>query len=770
MSLIAAIEKQENLAETRGELSNDRAQAMDHYLGRPYGNEVEGRSSVVMRDVADTIEWIKPSLMKIFASGDEVVKFEAVGPEDEPSAEQETQYCNHVLMRRNNGFLIFHDWFHDALLQKTGYVLADYIEEKQSSKESYKGLSEDERALLLQGEEVEILEEMAYPGPIGIAYDMTVRCVRPYGYVKVQNIAPENVAVASDWPHATLKGCPFVRVIDYKTISELRNLGYDVDDDISDNSTSFQGEYEEQNRQVEIDTFRDRDDIEADPTTRRVKVRYVWMNYDEDGDGIAELRKVVVVGTTILENEETDITPIASLTPFRMPHEHYGLSVDDIVSDLQEIRTSLTRGFLDNMYLRNNGRYAIDANVVNLDDMLVSRPGGVVRMNSSQPGAIIPLTHPSDGGEVLQAIQYVDEIRSNRTGVTKYTQGIDSNSLNKTAHGISQIMTAAQQRIDLIARIFAETGVKELMLIVHAMSIKNGRKPEMVKLRNEWIPVDPRSWKYRRDASVSVGLGTGDKDQMLQHLMMILQAQKEGLMLGLTSPPKIYNALAKLTQNAGFKQPEMFWDDPTKTPPKPQPPSPEQIKAQTDLQTTQMDIQARTQETQTKLQADAQKFQANAQLEMAKMEHERRMKEMEFQHQAQLAAMQEATKVEIEKMKMDATADLQEAKNMATMAGKDAEISSKEALAAKDRIEGVNEDVISGLLQTMGALAKAIQSPKELYVDPKTGKKTVRAIQVEGEDPKDMKSMMEGLVNSINAPKELIVDPQTGRKTVRTIQ
>lgn len=118
MSLIAAIEKQENLAETRGELSNDRAQAMDHYLGRPYGNEVEGRSSVVMRDVADTIEWIKPSLMKIFASGDEVVKFEAVGPEDEPSAEQETQYCNHVLMRRNNGFLIFHDWFHDALLQK----------------------------------------------------------------------------------------------------------------------------------------------------------------------------------------------------------------------------------------------------------------------------------------------------------------------------------------------------------------------------------------------------------------------------------------------------------------------------------------------------------------------------------------------------------------------------------------------------------------------------------------------------------------------------
>jgi len=656
--LIAAIEAQESLADAAGELAEAREEAIDHYLGKPYGNEVEGRSQVVMRDVADTIEWIKPSLMKVFASGDEVCRFDPRGPEDIQQAEQETEYCNYILNQKNNGFLILHDWFHDALLQRTGYVMVQYETEKVADKATYRGLSDDEFALLMQGKP-EVLEHTAYPGPVGIQHDITVRKVEEYGCTKITNIAPERVKISADWPDLDLQGCPFVEVIDRPTISELRQQGYTVDDKISDSASGADDDLERgQEEWAE-------DDQEADPATRRVKVRYVWIRYDEDGDGIAELRKVVVIGTTILENEETDITPIAAITPTRIPHEHYGLSIDDVVSDLQEIRTALTRGFLDNMYLANNGRYAIDANVVNLDDMLVSRPGGVVRVNGPVNGAMLPMVHPQEGGTIIQAIEYVDTVRENRTGVTKYNQGLDSQSLNKTAHGMNQIMNASQQRIELIARMFAETGVKSLFLLIHAISVANGRKAEMIRLREEWFAVEPGSWKTRRDVSVSVGLGTGNKDQMLAHLQLILMAQKEALMIGVAKPENIYHSLTKLTENAGFKDSEKFWTDPSKAPPQPPAPSPEMVKAQAEIEKSKMEAQADAQKFAAQSQIDAQtaqvKMEAQKQLEAQKLQFEAAEKEKDRQLQIAIAAIKRQTELELAGMQIDSGAGMESA-------------------------------------------------------------------------------------------------------------
>jgi hypothetical protein len=698
--LVAAIEKQEGLAVARGDLTEERADAIDHYLGRPYGNEQEGRSKVVMRDVADTIEWIKPSLMKVFCSGDEVVKFDAVGPEDEQQAQQETDYCNHIVMQKNNGFLVFHDWFHDALLQKNGYVMAQYVTERRPNKERYERLSDDELALLLQGEEIEVLEHSEYLDEVngGMYHDVVIRCMKEYGCTKLMNIAPERVLVAGDWPNVNLEGCPFVEVIDYPTISHLRQVGYEVDDNISDTAQYSDDEWTRERRDS---TGQDEsvEDIEADPSTRRVKTRYVWMQYDEDGDGIAELRHIVIIGTTILHNEEEDTLPVACLTPLRQPHEHFGLSIDDVVSDLQEIRTTLMRGYLDNMYLANNGRYAIDSNIVNLDDMLVARPGGVVRTNGSTAGAIMPLIHPQDGNAILQAVEMVDSIRENRTGVTKYNQGLDANSLNKTATGITQIMTAAQQRIELIARIFAETGVKALMLIVHAMSIKHGRKQEIIKLRNNWVPVDPRNWKTRKDVTVSVGLGTGNKDQMLQHLMLILQAQKEALMIGVATPQNVYNALVKLTQNAGFKNAEEFWTDPSKAPPQQQGPSPEQVKAQADMQKEQM-----------KQQADVQKFQAQMQADQQRMAFEASEKEKDRQLELEKVRIQEATKVALAQFNAESSAQLETTKHSMSL-----EKQEKDNSPVVERIDSTSQEVsavIGDLIQVMHAMRQDMSRPR----------------------------------------------------------
>lgn len=630
--LIAAIEEQESLAAGSGALAEARRDALDHYLGKPYGDEQDGRSQVVMRDVADTVEWIKPSLLKIFCSGDEVAAFDAVGPEDEPMAEQETDYVNHVLMRKNDGFVIFHDWIHDALIQRNGYVWVKAVKESKQDREPYKGLSEEELAMLIQDPEVEVLEHTPSVDEYGMPrHDVVLGKKKECTRIKVVNVPPERVAVAANWPVLNLDGCPFLRIIDYPTISDLRAHGYDVPDNISDTASSGDDEWIAQARDVDGDD--ETDGKSVDPATRRVKTRYVWVRYDSDKDGQAELHFVVVVGTTILEDEIDDLIPVAALTPSRMPHEHDGRSVDDLVSDLQRIRTVLMRGFLDNMYLANNGRHAVDADRVNLDDMLTARPGGIVRVKGGPTGAIEPLLHPQIGGDVLKAVEYIDNLRSNRTGASPYTQGLDADAISKTATESNSIMNAAQQRIELIARLFAETGVKALMLIVHAMSSKHSQKDEVIKLKGRWVPISPRAWKSRTDMSISVGLGTGNKDQLLRHLTMLWQMQTAGLQMGIATPANLLETAKRMTNAVGMKQTEAFWTDPSQNPPPPAPPDPaiqiEQMRQQGAQQLKQMD-----------LQDSAHKFQAEQQSQMAvdqnRQEMEARQKQLELQQQAEL--------------------------------------------------------------------------------------------------------------------------------------
>lgn len=706
--LVAIIQEQERLARTWGDLDDDRRDALDRYFGRPYGDEIEGRSGVVMRDVADTVEWIKPSLMRIFCSGDDVVSFDPVGPEDVAQAEQETDYVNHVVMGRNSGFVIFHDWFHDALLQKTGYVLVENVKEQRSSLETYKGLSQDEVALLAQ-DGVEVLESAEYLDAYGQpVYDLRVRKTEEYPCTKLSNIPPERVLIASDWPHVNLEGCQFVEVIDYMTISDLRQRGYDVEDTISDSNDAEEDEYVDEGRK-RWDLYRDRDDIEADPATRRVRVRKVWIQIDEDEDGVAELRHIVLVGTTILEDEETDVIPIAAITALRQPHEHYGQSIADLVKDLQRIRTVLVRGFLDNMYLANNGRHAIDINRVNLDDMLVSRPGGVVRVNGGLGDAIQPLVQPQNGAATLQAIEYMDTVRENRSGVTKYNQGLDANSLNKTASGINQIMSASQQRIEMIARIFAETGVKTLMLLVHALSIKNGRQQEVVKLRNQWVPVNPREWKTRRNVTISVGLGTGNKDQQAAHLMTLLQMQQQALAIGIATPQNIYNAAKKYTQSIGFKVDSDFWTDPSQQPPQPPPPNPEMVKAQAEMQKEQM-----------RQQMDVQKFQAEQQAEQQRLAFEAQQKELDRQVELEKAKIQSATQIEIAKLKeeMAARVEMEREKMRAEPVQVSAQMDPSNIEGAIQSVGVANQEILMGLMQTMQALQAAIERPKQVLRGP----------------------------------------------------
>lgn len=597
--LLAALERAERASIGGDELEDDRVRAIEYFNGemRDMPVEIEGRSTFVSRDVADTINWIMPSLMRIFASTDEVVAFDPVGPEDIEAAEQETDYCNHIVMSKNPGFEIFYTWFHDCLLEKNGYVVAYWEESEDSVEEVYLGQSIDALTMLLEDKYVTVLEqaETIDPNTGEPYYDVRISRKEKCGKVKIINLPSESVRVSNNHTSVRLWDAPYVQYELEKTISDLREIGYEFD---ADELKSDRRDSEEDDARDDGE-YNDESDESADDSMRIVTVKTAFIRMDYNGDGVAELRRIVRVGKKILANEPADFVPVASLSPHIRPHQHIGMSVADLVMDLQKLKTAMLRGVVDNVGLANNGRYAINQERVNLDDMLVSRPGGVVRTDGDPAGAIMPLSHPFAAHQILGVIEYADTVKENRTGVTRYNQGIDANSLNKTASGISQIMSASQQRTELIARVLAETGIKELMRIVHAISLKHQRKPDVVKLRNRWVAIDPSQWRKRTDMTVSVGLGTGTKESQQESLMMILNAQKQAVQIGVATPQNVYYALKKLAQAAGHKDADKFFTDPSTR--KPQPPKPdpmiekEKISGEFDLKREAMKQQGETQ-------------------------------------------------------------------------------------------------------------------------------------------------------------------------------
>ena len=636
--IVARIEAEESKSYgvNDSQLSFERSEAINFYLGLPFGNETEGRSQVVSYDVQDTIESALPQLLKVFVAGDKVVTFDPKGPEDQDAADQETDYVNHVVMEKNAGFNIFYVWFKDALLSKNGYVKVYTETEDEMEEVEYSGLTDAQLQMLASDDKTEVLEHTAYPDPsVDIAmlqqqammnnqdpmsimqpmlHDVKLKVTESKDSIKIKNVAPENIMVSVDTTGPSLHDARFVQhreLMAVADIAEAFNLSESkVESIMSDIRSVF--EQESNARDIYSEEF----DRAVDEDDALVKDTYIKIN--------GERWRYVVLGNEIIYKEKCEYVPFACITPMIMPHRHIGRSYSDLTQDIQMIKSTLLRGQLDNMYLANNGRYAI-SDRVNLDDMLTSRPGGIVRVSGEPGSAIMPLQHPPLPASTFSMVEYMDSMKEKRTGITAYNQGLDSNSLNKTASGVAQIMSAAQQRIELVARTFAETGVKDLFQLVHRLVRTTLTKPDIIRLRNRWVEVDPREWKARKDMSISVGLGAGNKDQQLMHLTTILQMQKEAIQIGITSPEKIYNALAKLTQNAGFKNPEEFWTNPANTPEQEgqqQKPTEAEIMVQGQLQIEQQKAQAQMMQEQERSKNDIiierEKIIAQAELEKFK--------------------------------------------------------------------------------------------------------------------------------------------------------
>lgn len=598
-------------------ISPERAEAGQYYKGEPFGNEEEGRSQVVSMDVRDTVQAIMPSIMRVFFGSSNVVEYAPNRAEDIEVAEQATDYVNYCLTRDNSLFTHAYAMFKDALIRKNGFGKVWWDEKEDVKTYEIEGIDENAYMVLMSDPEVELREvEVEYSEtemmtPEGIAtvvqmpiYSATVVRKEKEGRLNVAALPPEELLI--DRRAKSINDFEFIGHRRYMTVSELvamgyeqdevENLGYETQDDFEGNQETF-----DRNPQATI-LGAGRTDVSAK------KVLYIegYLYVDMDGDGIAELRKVCVGGNAykVLHQEAVDDHPFFDFCPDPEPHTFFGMSVADVVMDIQRIKSSIMRNTLDSLAQSIYPRMGVVEGQASIEDVLNTEVGGIIRMKSQ--GAVQPFVTPNVSQAAFPMLQYMDEVKESRTGITKASAGLDPSALaSGTATAVNAAVTASQQHIELICRIFAETGFKSLMAKSLKLLVKNQDKPRIVRLRNQFVPIDPRVWDANMDVVVNVALGTGSDQQKMAFLNVIAQKQEMLLQqLGPMNNPLVslngyYNTLEQMLSVAGFKDVTQFFQNPQDfqpPAPTPPPPSPEQILAQVQAQSIQADIQKKAAE------------------------------------------------------------------------------------------------------------------------------------------------------------------------------
>lgn len=593
------------------EIAPQRQLATKYYRGDRFGNEEEGRSQVVMSEVRDTILAMMPSLLRVFTASEKPVEFSPRRSEDVPMAEQATDYVSYVFNIDNPGFSIMHSWLKDALTTKLGIVKWFTATTYDVREENYSGLDQAQINVLQQDGTVSSLEAVqtgegepdpmtGLPSPL---FDVFIRRQIEQKRQVVECVPPEEFIIARN--ARDLDNADYVGHRSLKTLSELVGMGYDFDE-IEQNgntSSSFNLNTEAQTRNPGLRDFLGGTTDTSDPSMRRYLYVESYIRIDKDGDGVAELRRVCSLGEAsyILHDEVAENVRFAVICPDPEPHMVIGSSIADQVMDLQLIKSNIFRNTLDSLAQTIHPRTAYVEGQVNADDLMNVETGGLVRM--TQPGMIQELGSTFVGQQAMPVLAYVDDIKASRTGMSKASQGLDADVLQSTTKAaVTATMSAAQERLEMVARIFAETGVRRLFRGLLKEIISHQDRPRVVRLRNSWVPVDPRAWDADMDVVVNVGLGTGSIEQKAQVLMAVLAQQKEILQtLGPNNPivtiKQMRNTIAQILELQGVKDASRYFNEITPeieqqmAQPQQLAPDPTQILAQVEAEKIKKDIE-----------------------------------------------------------------------------------------------------------------------------------------------------------------------------------
>jgi hypothetical protein len=593
-------------------ISGNRKSAMAAYLGEK-GDVPEGRSSVVSTDVADAVEWILPEVMKSFTQNNEVVTFDPVSNDDRRQAELESRYVYDVLMKDNEGFIALHEFFKDALLQKNGFFKVFYSDNTQKIKENYTGLTEFEFEALQMDPEIEItgleVEEIETESQVIKSFNVNAVRVKADGKIDLICVPPEDIRVNRMHNSVSMKNARFIAHTMLKTRSDLIEDGFDrkIIESLPTEDAEYDGERNYRWAMMGENVSPNANSGDKSQCLYDISECYIMMDIDDDG--IAERCKITVAGITspthILDIEEVDEWPFISATAILMPHKLFGLSVYDRLKEIQAQKTSLLRNVLDNVYLQNNQRTIALEGQVNLDDLLISRPGGVIRAKSVN--AVTPYSTPPLSGDTYRMFDYLDATRAGRVGVSPEGSVSDVSIGDAVgSEGVQALLNQKEELVGLMVRVFAETGVKPLCEMIRRLLMKHVDSASDYEFHGEWVKVQPNVWKSRNRTTVRVGTGSGNRKQQASAVMTLLQFQKEALQMpgqSLVTEAQVFVALNDFAKLSGMPGAGAYFLDPN---------SPEGQENKQKVQQSQSEQQ--------KKEAEEQQMLAQVQIKIANAE------------------------------------------------------------------------------------------------------------------------------------------------------
>ena len=627
-------------------LAPHRSDAIDVYHQKEYGDEEQGRSQYIDSTLRDTVNSILPSLLKIFTSSERVLEFMPRQPEDEPFALQATDYVRHCL-NESNFYNVLHDAMKDALVVGSGFVKYFYEYAKEVEGYSYTGLDDDTLAALMQDDQIEISSIDSRPIASGsdmspeempMIHDIEVKRRSNKGKFRLECIPPEEILFNR---RSKGFGDPSTDLIAHRrvvTVSDLVALGYQKEDFIDFAGDTYDLDQAEEfySRRPEI---QGKEGLAYQEASKRLLYTELYIKADYDLDDFTEIRRVGIVGPNfdkILMNEPVNEFPFVHLTPYREPHDAVGAGLFDILRDIQKTKTQIMRGMLDSLSLSIFPRMSFIDGQVSVSDLMNVETGSLIRMRTGD--AVKPLTVPFVGQQAQGILNYFSEITENRTGISKASLGLDPSSLMSSSPiAVSGTLSAAQLKIEYIARNFAETALKPLYQGILKLIVQHQDRETMIRLRNEWVPMNPAAWDTGYDVMINVALGGGDENLRMQALQVIAAKQEEiiktvGPDNPLVNVQQYSNTLRKMTELSGFKNSEEFFKDPAKEPPRepePEKPSPEEMQ----MQMMQMQVQlakGQLELDQMRLQLDEDKAQTDAALKSAEIETDAQIKLQEL--------------------------------------------------------------------------------------------------------------------------------------------
>jgi hypothetical protein len=644
------------------DLSPIRARGTEYYRGDPFGNEEEGRSQVVAMEVRDTVSAMLPSLMKIFFSSENVVEFVPRGPEDVDGAQQATDYCNYVFSNDNNGFMVAYATFKDALVRKCGIVKC-WMEEIESVRiEEYSGLDDPTLQILMQEGKADVQIVASYPDeamqgamqidpmtgqpmPPAMIHDVQIKRKITDKRIHVACLPPEELLLSRQ--AMSFKDSPFIGHRKMATVAELIGMGYDEDEVMDYVGVSNMYDNEEALARQPLTNSQFANES-ANPMMQRVLYVEGYAKVDFDGDGIPELRKMCFMGNgyKMVRNLPASYIPFIEFPCDPEPHTSplEANSIFDITHDLQEIKSEVMRNTLDSLAQSIHPRTVIVEGQVNIDDALNNETGAIIRARA--PNMVQALTTPFVGQAAFPVLEYLDEIKESRTGMSKAAMGLNADALqSSTKAAVAATVSASQGRIELTARLMAE-GMKELFKTILFLVTTHQDKPRMIRLRNKWVEIDPRAWDNSMDVSINIGLGNGDVNDRVATLMQILAKQESILnQYGLSNPvvsPQMYvKTLKKVVELSGFKDASQYFADIPDgwQPPQPQQkPTPEEVLAQVQAESIKADIQKKAAD----LELQRQKMIRDDDFRRDQMNQDRllRQYELELKYNTQVSTAQ----------------------------------------------------------------------------------------------------------------------------------